>query len=304
MRDIHDFETVKNWHWQVALRYRSYVFSKSGRHEIVRKWRHSIYYAGNRLSCNSLGSLICGADFSESIHRPDFATIRMIERGALLVLVDRRRLLRFEAGEVCLLPPYRDHATAPDGAECLHHYITISGMLLSEILHSFGFTEVCGIRPPAMNDFKCLLEKGFSLPCGASAQERSANAGFCLELLQLLSFWSTADPMPPELAAATGFIDDHLAEPIPLERLAAAAGCSVIRLYQIFHERLQNTPHRYIVERRMETARRLLQTGMPVKEVAQVCGYRTPFFFSSEFKKFHGVSPRDFTSSAKWKPNI
>ena len=304
MREIHDFDAVRNWRWQVALRYRSYVFSKSGRDEVIRKWRHRIYHAGNRLSCNSLGSLIFGADFSESIHRPDVFTIRMIERGALLVLVDRRRLLRFEAGEVCLLPPYRDHATAPDGAECLHHYMTMSGMLLPEVLHSFGFTEVYCIRPPSPEDFKCLLEKGFSLSRGNSTKERAANAGFCLETLQTLSFWSTANPTPPELAAATEFINRHLAEPIPLERLASAAGCSVIRLYQLFHERLQNTPHRYIVERRMEAARRLLQTGMPVKEIAQACGYRTPFFFSSEFKKFHGVSPRDFTSSAKWKPDI
>jgi len=298
MREIHDFDAVKDWRWQIAFQGESYVYSKSPGHDrILREWRHEPYPEENRLSCNSLGSLISGVGFREFLRRPNFVTIRMIERGVLLILVERRRLLRFEAGEICLLPPCRDYAEAPDGAECLHHYMTVSGALLPEVLHSFALTEVCSIRPPVMKDFQYLLEKGFSLPCGNSVRERAANAGFCLEMLQTLSAWRTADPMPPELAAMTGFIDGHLAEPISLDNLAAAAGCSVTRLYRLCREVLGGTPHRRVVERRMEFARRSLRKGMPVKEVAQACGYRNPFNFSVEFKKFHGVSPRGFCAS-------
>ena len=301
MREIHDFDAVKNWRWQIAFQGESYVYSKSPGHDrILRKWRHQPYSNRNLLSCNSLGSLISGVDYSELLHRPNFATIRMIERGALLVLIERRRLLRFEAGEICLLPPYRDYAEAPDdGDECLHHYMTVSGTLLPEVLHSFDLTEVCSIRPSSMKDFKCLLDKGFSLSRGNSVKERAANAGFCLEMLQTLSAWRTADPMPPELAAMTGFVDGHLAEPISLEELAAAAGCTVTRLYRLCHDVLGTTPHRHVVERRMEFARRSLQKGVPVKEVAPACGYRNPFNFSVEFKKFHGVSPQGFRTSAE-----
>ena len=300
MREIHDFDAVKKWRWQIAFQSRDYVYSKLPGHDrILRKWRHTPYPAESRMSCNSLGSLISGADYSESIQRPNFATIRMVERGALLVLVERRRLLRFEAGEICLLPPYRDYAEAPDGAECLHHYMTVAGTLLPEVLHSFGLTEVCGIRPASPKDFKYLLEKGFSLPCGDSVMDRAANAGFCLEMLQTLASWRAADPMPPELAAMTGFIDGHLAEPISLERLAESAGCTVTRLYRLCREVFGSTPHRHVVERRMEFARRSLQKGVPVKEIAQSCGYRNPFNFSVEFKKFHGVSPQSFRASSK-----
>ena len=300
MREIHDFDAVKKWRWQITFRDRSYVYGKLPGHDrILRKWRHEPYPDGNLLNCNSLGSLISGADFSELLRRPNFATIRMIERGALLVLVERGRLLRFDAGEICLLPPFHDYAEAPDGAECLHHYMTVSGTLLPEVLHSCGLTEICTLRPAAPKDFECLMEKGFSLPLGNSVEERAANAGFCLEVLQTLSAWRAAGPMPPELAAATEFIDGHLAEPIPVERLAATAGCTVTRLYQLCREVFGTTPHRRVVERRMEFARRSLQKGLPVKEIAQACGYRNPFNFSVEFKKFHGVSPRRFCSSSE-----
>ena len=298
MREIHDFDAVKNWRWQITFRAVGYVYSQSGRCRAIRRWkRGACAGSGDLLLCDSIGSLNFDADFCESFRRPHFVAIRMIERGSLSVLVERRRLLRFEAGEICLLPPYRDYAEAPDGGACLNHFVTMHGALLPEILHTFRFDEVCGIRPPSMKHFERLLAKGFALPGDNSAEAYAANAGFCLELLEMLSHWRADAAMPPELAAVTEFIDGHLAEPLTVPRLAAAAGCSVAEIYRLFREVLKNSPRRYVIGRRMEFARRGLRGGMSVKEVAQSCGYRTPFNFSAEFKKFHGVSPRGFLSS-------
>lgn len=299
MREIHDLDVVQNWHWQITERDGSCFGGESGHYRVIREWRHARYSTVNLLNCNSLGSLISGANYSEMVRRPHFITIRMIERGSLLVLIERRRLFRFEAGEICLLPPYHDYAEAPDGSECLHHYMTIHGTLLPELLNSFGITEVCCIRPPSPTHLARLLEKGFALARDNSDEARAANAGFCLEMLQALAVWRTDDPMPPELAAVTEFIDRHLAEPLSAERLAAAAGCSVTRLYQRFRDVFKQTPHRRIVERRMELARRSLQKGMPIKEIAHACGYSNLFNFSTEFKKFHGVSPRGFLAQMR-----
>ena len=299
MREIHDFDAVKTWRWQIAFQGGNHIYSNAGSWQEMRL-KHYSNFPGlrNQLICKAVGSVEFGADFCESFLRPNFVTIRMIERGSLLILVERHRLLRCDAGEVCLLPPYRNYAEAPDGAECLNHYLTIYGEQLPEILHGFGLGEVCGIRPPSIEHFACLHDRGFALPGGHPAAAHAANAGFCFEMLQTLANWRSGDAMPPELAAALDFINRHLAEPLSLERLAAAAGCSVTRLYRLFHEVLTNTPHRYIVERRMEFARRSLRKGVPIKEIALACGYRDSFNFSAEFKKFHGVSPRGFTSSA------
>ena len=300
MREIHDFDAIRNWRWQIAFQGGNYVYSNSGIWQEMRG-KHYRNFPGlrNHLICKVVGSVLFGADFCESFLRPDFITIRMIERGSLLVLVERRRLLRFDAGEACLLPPYRDYAEATDGAECFNHYLTLYGEQLPDILHTFGLGEVCAIRPPSIGHFMRLHDRGFALPGGHPVEAHAANAGFCFEMLQTLANWRSGDTMPPELAAAVDFIDRHLGEPLSIDSLAAAAGCSVIRLYRLFREVLTNTPHRYIVERRMEFARRSLRKGMPVKEIAQACGYRNPFIFSAEFKKFHGVSPRGFTSPVK-----
>ena len=303
MREIHDFDAVRNWRWQITFRGGNFVYGSLGDRRELRTWKTGRNVGprpgGELLFCNSIGSVVFGADFCESFRRPNFITIRMLERGSLSLLLERRRLLRCDAGEVCLLPPYRDYAEATDGAECLNHYVTMHGELLPEILHGFGLDEVCGIRPPSTEHFERLLAKGFALPRDNSPEAYAVNAGFCFELLQMLSCWRTGDVVPPELAAVTEFIDRHLAEPLSAERLAAAAGCPVAKIYRLFRDVLGNSPRRYVIERRMEFARRSLRKGLPVKETAQACGYRNPFNFSVEFKKFHGVSPRRFRAASE-----
>ena len=105
MREIHDFEAVKNWRWQITFQGRggNFVYGSSGSWREIRAWKHVEYLdSGNRdlLRCGSIGSVIFGADFCELLRHPNFVTIRMIEHGSLSILVERRRLLRCDAGEV------------------------------------------------------------------------------------------------------------------------------------------------------------------------------------------------------------
>ena len=41
-------------------------------------------------------------------------------------------------------------------------------------------------------------------------------------------------------------------------------------------------------------AKRLLSDGIAVTKVSVICGYDTPSYFSKTFKKYIGVSPKDF----------
>ncbi len=55
------------------------------------------------------------------------------------------------------------------------------------------------------------------------------------------------------------------------------------------------TPHEFIRNIRLKKAASLLaQKSMNVSEVTYVCGFANIATFSNVFKKFYGVSPRDF----------
>ena len=54
------------------------------------------------------------------------------------------------------------------------------------------------------------------------------------------------------------------------------------------------TPHKFLTDRRLQTAASMLRSQYNdgnVTEVARQCGFREPLYFSRMFKKRYGVSP-------------
>lgn len=63
----------------------------------------------------------------------------------------------------------------------------------------------------------------------------------------------------------------------------------------LFTETVGMSPKQYLIDYRIKTgARLLLSENKKVEEVAKMVGYDDPLYFSREFKKVMGVSPRDY----------
>ena len=57
-------------------------------------------------------------------------------------------------------------------------------------------------------------------------------------------------------------------------------------------------------EIRIQRARDLLKEGnRPLAQVAAICGFANPLYFSKVFKKLAGVSPTDYRNSARDSEN-
>ena len=79
---------------------------------------------------------------------------------------------------------------------------------------------------------------------------------------------------PAQVGRLAGYIDSRLHEQLNLETLAAVAGVGVWTFTRHFRESFGRTPHAYVIERRIDRARRLLaQSCLPIKEVASICGF-------------------------------
>ena len=58
------------------------------------------------------------------------------------------------------------------------------------------------------------------------------------------------------------------------------------------------SPHRYVLQRRLDHAKMLLAAGtLPLAEVALTCGFSSQAHFSSSFKQATGMSPSYFARS-------
>ncbi|MDC7233457.1 MAG: AraC family transcriptional regulator [Spirochaetales bacterium] len=64
---------------------------------------------------------------------------------------------------------------------------------------------------------------------------------------------------------------------------------------KVFYKKMGLSPGQYIIQRRMDEACRLLRMGnFTVKETALRLGYKSPYEFSAQFRRYTGWTPRDY----------
>jgi transcriptional regulator GlxA family with amidase domain len=105
----------------------------------------------------------------------------------------------------------------------------------------------------------------------------------------------SAPDLARHLLRARDLIDGRYARPLDLAALAEAAHVSPRHFSRSFRRTFGETPHQYLLTRRIERARHLLRTtDMQVVEVCLSVGFRSVGSFTSTFRRHVGVSPTEY----------
>jgi AraC-like DNA-binding protein len=100
------------------------------------------------------------------------------------------------------------------------------------------------------------------------------------------------------LHRARELIDAAYHEALDVATLAQVAGMSRAHFSREFRRLFGQTPHRYLLERRMEHAAALLRTtDRPVAEICRAVGLRSVGSFTTTFGRTHGLSPTAYRSA-------
>lgn len=101
---------------------------------------------------------------------------------------------------------------------------------------------------------------------------------------------------PKTLRRALEFMRVNLAEPITIEMIASAAGCSPRALHLAFRQQYQTTPMNHLRRLRLDAAEGLLRSGTyaNLTDVALSVGFRNPGRFSGAFRMRFGYLPSQF----------
>jgi len=88
------------------------------------------------------------------------------------------------------------------------------------------------------------------------------------------------------------YIDANLSGDLSLESMAAEVDISPCYLSHVFKDAIGETPHQYVLSRRIELAKDMLRdTGLPIAEVALSAGFSSQSHLSTWFRRMVGVSP-------------
>ncbi len=173
----------------------------------------------------------------------------------------------------------------------------MSGTALESMLRQLGLDRADVIKVSRPDVLRELIDRARDV-CKSNAPGRSQTAAALSYqvLLELAGDYSSRK-YPRELVELMAYMQDNLDAPLPVEALCKQSGLSRAALHRLFDQYLDCPPIEYLIQLRIARARELL--AMPwysIKEIAQLCGYANQLYFSAEFKKRTGISPRAFRS--------
>ncbi len=99
-------------------------------------------------------------------------------------------------------------------------------------------------------------------------------------------------PTARHLLRAKDLVDGRYAEPLTVDDLARAAGLSRAHFSREFRNAFGESPHAYLLTRRLERAATLLrQTDRSVSDICYSVGLRSLGSFTTSFTRAFGVPP-------------
>ncbi|MDQ0789594.1 AraC family transcriptional regulator [Streptomyces sp. B3I8] len=100
-------------------------------------------------------------------------------------------------------------------------------------------------------------------------------------------------------ARARAVLEERLAEPPTLERLAAELGTGPFALLRAFRDAYGMPPHAWLTDARVRAARRLLDAGVAPAEAAVVVGFTDQPHLGRHFTRIVGVPPGAYRRERK-----
>ena len=106
----------------------------------------------------------------------------------------------------------------------------------------------------------------------------------------------------PKLRDAVLYIESHYGDSITLSDISANAGINHTTLTSLMKEELGCTAIEYLIQYRITIAKKQLGfTDVPIKDIANMVGFKTVQHFNRIFKEITGATPAEFRKTAVQK---
>lgn len=101
------------------------------------------------------------------------------------------------------------------------------------------------------------------------------------------------------LLTVRDYIHDNIEENISIDDLSDVVNMSKYHLIRMFRRQFGLTPHKYILNHRINRVREVLKVGMPATLVAHKFGFFDTSHLNRHFKRAYGVTPGQYQTQVK-----
>lgn len=199
---------------------------------------------------------------------------------------------RLAPGSVFLLNPGDVHACIPQGAGFDYWGINIAPPAMESL---------CGMRRPRFMSRIVTLLPVAELQAALHEVVCGRLAGVLLAALRQWPTERRGAGGPPVrhgvVQRACAIMRRDYEKKLSVETLARQAGASRAGLLRLFARELQISPHQYLVQVRLEAARRLMRQGVPLAQAALGAGFADQSHLSRCFMRHMGLGAGCYRSA-------
>ncbi|MFB9661916.1 AraC family ligand binding domain-containing protein [Glycomyces mayteni] len=236
-------------------------------------------------------------DHAYPMHVHDTWTLLLIDEGAVRYDLDRHEHGALQS-MVTLLPPQVPH----DGQSATPHgfrkrVLYLDGTLLDDALIGRA-VDGPEIADPQLRQAVHGVHESLRPGDELEAESRVALVADRLRR-HLLGREPVAAPVRDRRLARglRDLLDRRIASGVTLREAAGELHAHPVHLLRAFSTEFGIAPHRYLVTRRVDRARRLLLDGMPASMVAAATGFYDQPHLTRHFKRVVGTTPARFAGS-------
>lgn len=260
-----------------------------------------------RVYLSDLHATEAASDIAFARHTHDRFGIGVIRRGAQRS-ASGRGTVEAGAGDIITVNPGEVHDGAPLGGPRAWRMVYIEpalvrGAAAEASIASPGLVE---LRRPVLRDAALAqaFDRLFDVATDPGADPLGREEALTDLLARLLARHASTRVARvvaprPSVARARERLDDDPAAPVCLAELAAAAGMSRFQLLRAFARETGLPPHAYRLSMRVQRARRLIQSGMPLAEAALAAGFGDQSHMNRAFLRHTGATPGAWAAAAR-----
>lgn len=237
-----------------------------------------------------------GSSFFQHFHNPELA-IELVTAGTV-IYEDDHTVTQVAPGEIYLVHHNANTIIRTDEKRFYRKKVLcLTGSLLDSIVESLKLVGMRHLKPENPAEFESRIDSLLEQLDRKEYDSESRIAGNVYELLFRLAeyFHSSRRAYPAPLLSALDFMNVSFQRKISLAEIAYNAGVSQSTLVRLFHRHLGKHPLAWLIDLRLEIAKSMVTaTALPLKEISWRCGYASPYYFSTAFRRKYGRSPRAY----------
>lgn len=206
--------------------------------------------------------------------------------------------IRYSVGDIVVIPPETEHMNNSDKG-FTNIYINISDAMI-------GASRPLVIPDDAERHILTAFNDAFFFYNSQLENKELITAAFGNLIANYVTAFRSARPLRNVISAIKSDIMQNFTScDYQLDEFLRTIPFSYDYLRKLFKSEMGMTPHAFLTGLRMNLAEKLLCSSQNneqnISQIAYVCGYAEPLYFSRVFKKHFGCSPKNYAQNNRKK---